>query len=335
MATYFGKSTERIYFASNSVGGWHGADHELLTMDGGGGAYYGGIDSTSGDGLTLTLSKDPIFAGYYPPGYQPRLLNYTGGCVCVLSGMGQGQWRRVVSNDWGVGGTNRSWVVTHPFTLPLDATSLLSIVPFRGDIIIANNAFHDGGGIQLYAMAIATTVVDNTASRTSGFMAWGLNPHSWGYQPNFGVQFLSNTVVVGASWGGQTGGFATMTGDDANFTGHLNQGLVFRGNVGESDASFLIGGSTAEVVVEHNRVSNADVGVAVSNTTTTGVLLRGNVFENVGVEVTTFLYYAPGLQCCCNSTDLHTGVATVVKPMVSFTQCLQGSCEAPGTPDPY
>jgi hypothetical protein len=334
MATYFGKSTENIYFGSNRVGGWHGADHELLTMDGGGGAYFGGVAATSADGRTLTLAKDPVFAGYYPTGYQPRLFNYTGGAVVVLAGVGAGQWRRVVKNDWAAGGTNRSWVIDAPFAVALDASSVLSIVPFRGNIVIVDNAFHDGGGIQLYAMAIATTVAENTASRTSGFMAWGLNPHSWGYQPNVAVQFLANTVLVGASYGGQRGGFASMSGDDANFTGFLNRGVVFRGNVGESDASILIGGTTAEVVVERNAVRNADVGVSVANTTA-GVLLRGNVYSSVVAEETRFDYYAPGLHCCCNATDALTGVPFVVKPMSSFTVCASGSCEDAGEPDVY
>ena len=324
-----------MYFANNRVGGWHGADHELMTFDGGGGAYYGGIAASSADGLTLTLAADPLYRGYYPPGYQPRLLNYTGGVVAVLAGTGVGQWQRVAGNDWAPGGTNRSWQLRAPFAVPLDSSSLLSIVPFRGDIIVSGNAFHDGGGVQLYAMAIATVVAGNTAARTSGFMAWGLNPHSWGYQPNLANQFLGNTVTIGASWGGQSGGFATMTGDDSNFTGSLNRGLVLRGNAGLSDASIYIGGSTADVVVEHNSVANADVGVAVANTTS-GVLLRGNAYSNIaGQQEVGYDYYAPGLQCCCNATDAATGVAVVLKPMASFTLCTQGSCEAAGTPDPY
>lgn len=66
-----------------------------------------------------------------------------------------GQVRRVVSNDFALpGGTNRSWVIDRPFDVPLDASSFVSIVPFRGNIIVAGNRFADGGAIQLYAMAI-------------------------------------------------------------------------------------------------------------------------------------------------------------------------------------
>ena len=125
-----------------------------------------------------------------------------------------------------------------------------------------------------------------------------------------------------------------MSGDDANFTGFLNRGVVLRGNVGVSDASILVGGSTAEVVVERNAISNADVGISVANTTA-GVLLRGNTYANVRVHESRFDYYGAGLACCCNATDALTGVAFVVKPMRSFTSCASGSCQDAGEPDPY
>lgn len=66
-----------------------GGDRELFSFDGGGGAYNGTVAATSADGRTLTLSADPVYAGYIPPG--PRLLNYTGGAFLVLSGSGAGE----------------------------------------------------------------------------------------------------------------------------------------------------------------------------------------------------------------------------------------------------
>jgi hypothetical protein len=174
ISTYYAKATEFVYFARNRVESVMGGDRELLSFDGGGGAYLGGVARTSADGATLTLASDPVFNGYIPPG--PKLLNYTESAVCVLDGAGAGQVARVLSNDWAPGGTNRSWVLRAPFAVPLDNTSVISIVPFRGDIIVVGNTFTDGGAIQLYAMAISVVVAENVATRTSGFLSWGLNP---------------------------------------------------------------------------------------------------------------------------------------------------------------
>jgi hypothetical protein len=210
VSTYYAKATEGVYFARNRVESVMGGDRELLSFDGGGGAYLGGIAATSADGLTLTLSAPPVFAGYIPPG--PRLWNYTEAAVVVVEGRGKGQVARVARNDFSA--TNLSWVLEGAFAVDLDGTSVVSIVPFRGSIIITGNAFVDGGAIQLYAMAIGVTVTENTAVRTSGFLTWGLNPHNWGLQPNFYTTFENNSVLVGNAWGGQTGGFATVSASD-------------------------------------------------------------------------------------------------------------------------
>ena len=304
-----------------------GGDRELLSMDGGGGAYLG--SAASCEGTALRLAADPVFAGYIPPG--PRLFNYTEAAVVVLDGTGKGQVARVASNAWE--SDNRSWTLTAPFAVPLDATSVLSIVPFRGDMVFTGNSFIDGGAIQLYAMAIRVMLSENVATRTSGFLSWGLNPHNWGVQPNVMTSFLNNTVAVGNAWGGQTGGFATVSASDQGAL-TLNRGVVFRGNAALSNAAFAVGGSTVDVIVEACAVRDNDVGIAVSNSTS-GVWLRGNVFERVAQPLASFVSYAPMLSCCCNATDAATGVAVVVKPMVSFTECSAGSCEAAGEPDPW
>lgn len=128
-------ATAGLYFARNDVSTIMGGDRELFSFDGGGGAYNGTVAATSPDGCTLTLSADPVYSGYIPPG--PRLWNYTGAAVVVLEGTGAGQVRRVVSNDWLPPlGTNKSWVIDRAFDVALDSTSYTSIVPFRGNVIV-------------------------------------------------------------------------------------------------------------------------------------------------------------------------------------------------------
>ena len=113
------------------------------------------------------------------------------------------------------------------------------------------------------------------------------------------------------------------------------QGVVFRGNACLNNAPISIGGRSTDVVVEHNSVSHNDVGISVSPSTTAGVWLRGNTFEDVGVPIKGFVSYAPGLACCCNATDGATNVSIVLKPFPSYTACEEGSCEAKGQPNPW
>jgi len=326
ISTYYAKATENVYFARNRVSSVMGGDRELLSMDGGGGAYVGGVASAAG--TALRLAAEPTFAGYIPPG--PRLFNYTEACVVVLDGAGKGQVARVVSNAWTT--DNRSWTIDAPFAVPLDATSVISIVPFRGAMVIAANTFVDGGAIQLYAMAIRVVVAENVATRTSGFLSWGLNPHGWGVQPNFMTSFVDNVVAVGNAWGGQSGGFATASPGGDGIT--YNRAVVFRRNALLSNAPISVGGTTVDVIVEACHVAANDVGIAVSNTTA-GVWLRGNTFDGVAAPLAAFASYAPGLACCCNATDAATGVAVVIKPFQSYTACTAGSCEAAGAPDAW
>jgi len=153
-------------------------------------------------------------------------------------------------------------------------------------------------------------------------------------QPNFYTSFYNNTVAAGNAWGGQTGGFATVSANDqGNLT--LNRGVVLRGNLCASNAAIAIGGSSADVVVEGCAVRFNEVGITVDANTTSGVWLRGNSFEGVAEEVRGMASYAPGLSCCCNATDPATGVPIVVKPFASYATCTAGSCEAHGEPDPW
>ena len=165
-------------------------------------------------------------------------------------------------------------------------------------------------------------------------MRTGPCSHNWGVQPNFYTSFINNTVAVGNAWGGQTGGFATVSANDQGAL-TLNRGVVLRGNVCANNAGIAIGGSTADVVVEGCAVRHNEVGIAVDANTTSGVWLRGNTFEGVDEEVRGFTSYAPGLACCCNATDPATGVPTVIKPFASYAKCTAGSCEANGEPDPW
>eukprot|EP00051_Salpingoeca_urceolata_P024169 m.421658 g.421658 ORF g.421658 m.421658 type:complete len:919 (-) comp20198_c0_seq6:105-2861(-) len=75
-----------IWHGDNSYSLVFGGDREMMTLDGGGGVYYGPVEgppATSGTQLKLAAEAQ---------GTQP------GGAVCVLAGKGTGQCRRIVSS---------------------------------------------------------------------------------------------------------------------------------------------------------------------------------------------------------------------------------------------
>jgi hypothetical protein len=120
---------------------------EGLTLDGGGGAYTGGIESASAS--SLTLAEAPFqkpSTGAYQSLY--NLSNWNGAAVMVLAGKGAGQWRRVVGYR-GEKGSQRIWEVDVPWTVLLDATSQVQIGPLRGHILLDSNSWTTAYTVQL------------------------------------------------------------------------------------------------------------------------------------------------------------------------------------------
>ena len=189
----------------------------------------------------------------------------------MLSGDGAGQWRRAVQH----GTTNTTWLLDRPFAsacgpaapspplpiAPLGAPALspasyVQIGKLEAQLLFVGN-YWGGSHFQLYGMCLDCVVAENTFN--SSFAAsWGRNPHNivGGWQPNFQVEWLSNTVVGGTGitlmtsdqplvpvlrgaldgGGGSSGGthaanLARKTMKiNASYTGPLNWRVVLRGN---------------------------------------------------------------------------------------------------------
>ncbi len=267
--TFYGNYCRHIYFAKNRLQQMFGADREMMTLDAGGGAYFGKIASAVG--ATLTLAGDPVFRDYAP---KPHT-NWVGAAVMVLDGRGAGQYRFVTANQ------GRQWEVDRPWTVLPDETSRISIAPFRGQNLFIGNTFEDGGAFQLYGAAHDTIVAGNKGSRMDGFLVWGLNPHGWGHQPSWYCQFLDNEIVEGNGYGHRTASFGTITGEESKtYDGPMVRGVIFRRNQCDNNGCFRIRGTVADALVEHCRVQHADCGIQVQ-ATTRGVVLRENTFEDV------------------------------------------------------
>lgn len=274
ITTFFTSYCRNIYYAHNTLQHMYGADREMMTLDAGGGAYFGKIAGTAG--AHVTLAEDPTYKDYTPKGHS----DWTGGAMMILSGTGAGQWRSVTRNE------GREWEVDRPWDIAPDETSVISIAPHRGRQLFIGNRFEDGGSFQLYGGALDTIVAENKGARMDGFFAWGLNPHAWGWQPCFNCQFLDNEILEGNGFGSNSAFMGAFTGDTNEiFPGPLARGMIFRRNVLDNNARMRIHNMVDEVLVEHCTVKHNDLGIVIGKGPT-DVLLRGNKFEDVTAPLT-------------------------------------------------
>ena len=82
--------------------------------------------------------------------------------VSILDGRGAGQYRLVTAHE------GREWEVDRPWIVPPDASSRISIAPFRGRNLFIGNTFEDGGAFQLYGAAHDSIVAENKAPAWTG-----------------------------------------------------------------------------------------------------------------------------------------------------------------------
>jgi len=273
ITTFWNNFCRHIYFADNRIQQMFGADREMMTLDAASGAYFGAV--AAADGMTLTLAADPVFRDYAP---KPHT-NWIGAAVQIMEGRGAGQYRFVAAH------AGRDWQVDRPWAVLPDATSLISIAPFRGQNLFIGNTFEDGGAFQLYAAAHDSIVAENKGSRMDGFLVWGLNPHGWGYQPSWYCQFLDNEILEGNGYGHRSASFGTLSSDETKaYNGALVRGTVFRRNVLHNNARFAVNGMTQDTLVENCVVRDCEVGIAVK-ATARGTLLRKNTFVGVHLPV--------------------------------------------------
>lgn len=276
ISTYWNNFARHVFYARNHTHDIYGIDREALTLDGDGGAYHGTVTA---DGDRLHLDGDPVFHDYAPTPHT----DYRGGVVYVLDGTGAGQFRFVT------GHRDREWVVDRLWDVPLDGTSIVSIVPFRGRSIFVENRIEDAGPLQLYGSAADVIVADNVTSRADGLLAWGLSQHGWGWHPVIRCQFLDNTVSGGSGYGARVSGPASIgvatTGNNKAYAGPLARAIVIRGNDLHDQGIISLDGTLADAVVEDNSIEGSPQGIRVGKDAT-GVVARDNVFKDVREPLT-------------------------------------------------
>eukprot|EP00039_Didymoeca_costata_P023790 m.8277 g.8277 ORF g.8277 m.8277 type:complete len:915 (-) comp3864_c0_seq1:40-2784(-) len=208
----------------------------------------------------------------------------------------------------------QSWVVDRPFSVDLDSTSYVTIMPFVGHIAFNGNEYQDGGEVQFYAQALGVVAAENNFARMGGLSAWARGYS--GKNANLCNSFIENTIEEGNHvWNYNThpnpiedpttypyfpGGsktiepwsFASLTNEQGppidpkpstGFDGAFNRFITFRGNKVNSNGGIVVRGTSANVLVENNIIANSDVGIHVNYTTTQGGIVLKNNTEPSGV----------------------------------------------------
>jgi hypothetical protein len=207
------------------------------TSDGGDGVYLGGVAAVDGAQVTLAAPSTGKF-------------QFAGGVVEVLEGAGAGQWRAVAALPAG----STSLTVDRPFDVPLDATSVLTIVNTQGRLLMVDNDFSQFPLIQDYFLAIDSIKANNTlgvVGQSSTLINW-TGQHYSGALPAWHTQVLGNHETPGVTLQYNSSMQVAVPG----YAGVIGAAHVFRGAV-SGKASLRVGskvGPFADVLAERNQV---------------------------------------------------------------------------------
>ena len=174
---------QHVYSAYNSFQNvWQG-DREIMTFDPVTGHYMGPVLAVDKAGTTLTLAPASANNG-------TASNSSLGGAITVLAGAGAGQYRRIIRMSDGTHVT-----VDRPFSTPLDATSRVTLGPFKGRIVFHANEYRDGGSFQTYGNAQDVVVSEHRFARCEALLSWGrANPAAHAYCPNTHIEFVGNVI---------------------------------------------------------------------------------------------------------------------------------------------
>jgi hypothetical protein len=241
----------------------HQGDYSF-TFDQGTGAYFGKLEETRG--TDLTLAADPV----YPKWADEKSGLWRQAAICILDGRGAGQWRDLAS------GHGRLWQIDRPFDTMPDATSIVTIVPFNGRVLVISNRFEDANWVNAgYGTSIDVVCAENVLARCADLMNYSLAGRGV-LQPSWYVQYLDNRISEGLTEVGSSG-----TGHKSDqYSGPLTCWCIHRRETLTSDnsGSIAISGNVYEAIVEGCRLQNPQSTIRVQGQPQ-DVLLRNNLFE--------------------------------------------------------
>lgn len=226
-----------IYYSRNrhEAVSTHQADFSF-TFDSGPVAYRGKVAAVNN--TTLTLAADPA----YPKWASEKSSVWRQAVVCIQEGCGAGQWRNVTSNQ------GRQWSIDRPFDRDPNSSSLITIVPLAGRVLVCDNRFEDANWVNAsYGTAIDVVYSGNQLYRCGQLLNYGLATPTE-LQPSWYVQYFDNHLWEGHTTIDTTGSIRPA---DA-FTAAITRCTVHRRNVldKDNDGHISISGQTRDVIVE-------------------------------------------------------------------------------------
>lgn len=277
-----------VYIGRNSFSTEHGGDREPITSDASGEVYHGPLAGADADSVTLPAP---------PKDTSPRWL---GAAVYVVSGKGEGQWRKVAGFDGARVKVEPPWDVTPDTSATVAITFLL-----RQWLILDNDFTDTGMAVQLYGAAVEHICAGNRSTRTAGYHNFGMDYS--GIQPSWFVQWLDNEILEGNVYSGDHDNWRLSGDAHIGVYGLIGPqwrlpivlGTIIRRNHLHNNASIVLGTElptgkvtagrradplVTDVVAENNVIEHSNVGVYLFQTTR-GVWLKGNEFDHVALQV--------------------------------------------------
>jgi hypothetical protein len=234
-----------------------------FTFDGNGAGYLGKVKAC--DGVNVTLAEDPKYLKWAPEKHE----FWRRSVICIVTGRGTGQYRYVTAN------AGRDWKIDRPFDVAPDENSVITIAPYRGQLIVSGCRFEDANWVNMgYGSSFDVLCVNNVLHRCSQLLNYGLNLPD-GQQPSWRVQYLNNEIHEG---------FTTVDIMSPHkpelFDGSVTRYVVNRGThiFPDNSGGIKIGGVATDVIVEHCKLDHPSPSIA-SDKDTIGVLFRDNIFS--------------------------------------------------------
>lgn len=274
--------SNNLYEARNVIPYDYTNDREVMTFDGGSGAYAGRIGKVNGTILTL-----PANASTYR--WTPN--KWIGGGVFILEGKGAGQFRRIVSHSLD------SILLDQPFLVAPDTSSVISITTVRKNLFFINNEVADGGAYQFYGSAQHCVVAGLKMRRSNGIVSRGSYLYH-GKQPNWYIDIVNCEFTEG--------NYCHWFGAGDNHSGYQSINLIGTGGSGMNigalirrnrlhDFTFIRTSPGAEshsvtdVIIEDNSILTAGNAIFLggSGSSTSNVLIHNNHYKDVTKQVTT------------------------------------------------
>jgi hypothetical protein len=280
-------ASENVYAGGNVIKGIYGWDREAMTTDGPGGYYFGHAESAAADRLSLLDDWKGT----------PVSPNWAGALIMVVNGRGAGQYARVRELQKPADGSRNSISLDRPLSVPLDASSLITVAQAQLNYLIIDNSFEDTGvAAQSFGTAVGHVIAGNRATRSSGFFAIGL---AYGhFQPSWQVQLLDNRIIEGNVY--RAGPPREALSEEAAVGVHayqtepkpggppLARAIIIRGNQLEQDAHIELKGFSAaspgirDVIVEANTIGPSRVGLRVDGGVASLLQRRNAIKPRIG-----------------------------------------------------